>query len=108
MTERDDSPPSEPAKRRVARLVIEGRVQGVFFRNWTIQTATKLGLDGWVRNLTDGRVEAVAAGPPDHVDRLIAACHEGPERSLVTAVSVEEAGREDDPGTGGFGKRATT
>lgn len=85
--------------RKAVRLVIAGRVQGVFFRAWTVETANGLGLDGWVRNNPDGTVEAVAAGPADQVDRFVAACHDGPSRARVERVDVTPA---DEPGESGF------
>jgi acylphosphatase len=81
------------------RLIITGTVQGVFYRSWTVETASGLGLDGWVRNNADGTVEAVAAGPAEAVDRLVAACHDGPPAARVDGVDVLPA---DDPGGGGF------
>lgn len=97
----------DPAARRVTQISITGRVQGVFFRSWTVRTASALGLDGWVRNREDGSVEALAAGPADQVDRLIAACHEGPDQARVENVAVTELYPEDDPGRGGFTQRET-
>ena len=85
--------------RRAVRLQIDGRVQGVWFRGWTVDTATRLGLDGWVRNRSDGSVEVVAAGDPEAVDRLVAACHHGPGTAKVMAVAVTSTA---DPGPGGF------
>ncbi len=77
---------------RVAkRLRIHGRVQGVFYRGWTVDTAEKLGLDGWVRNRLDGSVEVLVAGSPSAVEALIAACHQGPPSARVDLVEVEEA-----------------
>ncbi|KAK3022072.1 hypothetical protein RJ639_047340 [Escallonia herrerae] len=60
MSSLDSSPDSTPTK--TVRLVIKGRVQGVFYRNWTIDNATDLGLKGWVRNRRDGSVEALFSG----------------------------------------------
>lgn len=77
---------------RIARrLRIHGRVQGVWFRAWTLETAQGLKLDGWVRNRTDGTVEALAVGAPDAVEKLITACHDGPPAAKVERVEVEEA-----------------
>jgi len=77
---------------RIARrLRIHGRVQGVYYRGWTVETAEKLGLDGWVRNRMDGTVEALVAGPAVAVEALIAACHKGPPAARVDLVEVEEA-----------------
>jgi acylphosphatase len=76
---------------RVARrLRIHGRVQGVWYRGWTVEQARALGLDGWVRNREDGSVEAVAAGPAAQVEDLIARCHQGPAAARVDRVEVEE------------------
>ncbi len=60
------------------RLRIHGRVQGVFFRNWTRDKARALGVRGWVRNRLDGSVELVAYGEDEAVEVLIAACRTGP------------------------------
>ncbi|MCB9539018.1 MAG: acylphosphatase [Myxococcales bacterium] len=67
-------------------LRVRGRVQGVFFRASTQSTARDLGLTGWVRNLPDGDVEAVAEGPRDALERLLAWTHEGPAQARVDAV----------------------
>jgi acylphosphatase len=76
---------------RIARRIhVKGRVQGVWFRAWTIEQATELGLDGWVRNRQDGSVEAVAVGPTDKVEQLIARCREGSPASRVDNVIVDE------------------
>ena len=56
---------------------IEGRVQGVWFRGWTVDDATRLKLDGWVRNRRDGSVEALFAGRAQAVDKMLAACRRG-------------------------------
>lgn len=84
--------------------IIHGRVQGVWYRGWTEETATRLGLDGWVRNLSDGTVEAVFAGPSDAVEEMVAACAEGPDLAQVTGIDRRRA---DDPGPGGFSQRPT-
>lgn len=77
---------------RIARrLNIHGRVQGVYYRGWTVETARQLGLDGWVRNRIDGRVEVYAVGPARAVEALITACHQGPPAAQVDYVDVEEA-----------------
>lgn len=73
------------------RLRITGRVQGVWYRGWTVETARTLGLDGWVRKRLDGSVEALAVGPADAVDELIRRCHEGPPAARVERVEVELA-----------------
>lgn len=69
-------------------LWISGRVQGVFFRQSTENRARELGLGGWVRNLPDGRVEAVAEGDPDALDHWLAFCHLGPPAARVDGVEI--------------------
>jgi len=69
------------------RLFVSGRVQGVGFRYWTVRQADELGLGGYVRNLPDGRVEIVAAGEAEDVDRLAGRCHQGPWSARVDEVS---------------------
>jgi len=76
---------------KTVRVVIEGRVQGVWFRGWTIEQAAARGLAGWVRNLAGGGVEALFHGPAVTVDDMIAACHSGPPAAVVTRVSVESS-----------------
>jgi len=79
-------------KPRVARrLVISGRVQGVGFREATVDAARTVGVDGWVRNRADGTVEVLAQGSPDAVDRLVAWCRRGPPLARVTGVDVTTA-----------------
>lgn len=76
---------------RIARRIhVKGKVQGVFFRAWTIEQASALGIDGWVRNRHDGSVEAVAVGPAGKVEELIARMHRGSPPSRVDNVYVEE------------------
>ncbi len=71
-------------------LFITGRVQGVFFRARTKEAADQLRLFGWVRNLRDGRVEAVFEGSSDSIERMIEWCKEGPPFSSVSCVDVNE------------------
>lgn len=68
------------------RLVIEGRVQGVWFRDSTRTEAQRLGVTGWVRNRRDGTVEVLAEGPEDRVNQLVRWCHEGPSHARVSRV----------------------
>jgi acylphosphatase len=75
---------------RRVRVVVSGRVQGVWFREACRREAAPAKLSGWVRNLDDGRVEAVFQGASDAVDRLVAWCHDGPPSAVVTRVIVEE------------------
>ncbi|MGI9492646.1 MAG: acylphosphatase [Geminicoccaceae bacterium] len=75
------------------KLRIEGRVQGVWFRGWTVREARRLGLDGWVRNCRDGSVEAVFSGPKDAVRDMIERCRQGPPYADVS--SIDEMPFED-------------
>ncbi|OPY08917.1 MAG: Acylphosphatase [Syntrophaceae bacterium PtaB.Bin095] len=77
------------------RVTISGLVQGVAFRHETRKTALSLNLTGWVRNLPDGRVEAVFAGADESVAAMLSWCRKGPRLSRVRDVQVwEEAGSE--------------
>ncbi len=71
-----------------AHIHIEGLVQGVFFRAFVMELALRLGLTGWVRNLPDGRVEAVFEGKEEDVEKAIAECYKGPPAAHVTNVDV--------------------
>lgn len=71
-----------------AHVFISGRVQGVFFRAYTRDKAGELGLSGWVRNLRDGRVEAVFEGDKDRVEEMIKWCHQGSPYARVENVEV--------------------
>ena len=83
------------------RLLIGGRVQGVGFRYSTSIEAGSLGLDGWVRNLPDGRVEVVAEGPQAAVESLIEWCRHGPRYAWVRDVEVSrEVPRDEGRGFG--------
>ncbi len=76
------------AKRR-AHLIISGRVQGVCYRAFTKDVAVSRGLTGWVKNLPDGRVEAVLEGESDSIERAVAECYKGPPASHVTDIAIE-------------------
>ncbi len=89
-------------ERTRARVLVSGRVQGVFFRAETRAAARRLGVDGWVRNLPDGRVEAVFEGSPGAVEAAVAWCRTGPERAAVESVEVEPGPAE---GIAGFAIR---
>jgi acylphosphatase len=69
-----------------ARLIIQGRVQGVWFRDSTRREAVSLGVFGWVRNRPDGSVEVLAEGPEDKVRKLVSWCGQGPPAAEVTRV----------------------
>jgi len=72
-----------------AHLFIEGRVQGVFYRAFTRGLALALGLKGWVRNLRDGRVEAVFEGKKELVEEAIKKCYIGPPHAAVTNIEIK-------------------
>lgn len=91
--------PTEPVMRTV-RAVIKGRVQGVWFRGWTVDEATMRGLAGWVRNRRDGTVEALFHGPAAKVTDMLEACWKGPPSARVDDVQVEKT--EEVPGFSGF------
>ncbi|MBL0929695.1 MAG: acylphosphatase, partial [Alphaproteobacteria bacterium] len=78
-------------ERIAVRVVISGRVQGVWYRGWTVERARAAGLCGWVRNRKDGSVEAVFAGSPDAVEAMIAECRKGPPAARVDAIAREDA-----------------
>lgn len=86
-------------------LSIHGRVQGVFFRGWAVATAHELGLAGWVRNRSDGTVEAVVQGDRAPVERFIALARSGPPAARVERIETNEAAVEK--GLAGFRQDAT-
>ncbi len=75
---------------KTVRILVSGRVQGVGFRAFAVREARELGLDGWVRNLPDGRVEAVARGEDDAIEVFAAALRRGPLTARVDEVTVAE------------------
>ncbi|MUV86858.1 acylphosphatase [Natronomonas sp. CBA1123] len=82
-----------------AHVFVTGKVQGVYYRATTRDTATEVGVDGWVRNLDDGRVEAVFEGETAAVEEMIEWCHTGSPRARVDDLEVEY---EDPEGLTGF------
>jgi acylphosphatase len=84
------------------RVVVHGFVQGVFFRDTVRRHASTRGVAGWVRNNTDGTVEAVFEGPEDAVDALVTLCREGPRGARVDRVDVYQETAE---GLSGFSVR---
>ncbi len=84
------------------RALVSGTVQGVGFRFSTVQQAQRLGVSGWVRNLPDGRVEAVFEGEGAAVEQAIAWCHQGPAAARVSQV---ETRTESPEGLQGFETR---
>ncbi|HEX7929328.1 MAG TPA: acylphosphatase [Sphingomicrobium sp.] len=76
----------------IARTIfIEGHVQGVFFREWAIERAREIGVAGWVRNLSDGRVEVYVVGDDAEVRRFVDRLRVGSPASQVSKVTVEDA-----------------
>jgi acylphosphatase len=80
------------------RVVVHGRVQGVFFRDTTRRMADSRGVAGWVRNRPDGTVEAAFEGEPDAVDAMVDFAREGPRGASVTEVEVADEEPEDAAG----------
>lgn len=74
-----------------AQVLVSGKVQGVNYRFWTLKKARQLGINGWVRNLPDGRVEAVFEGDRAAVHQMVNWCHTGPAAASVKKVGVEES-----------------
>ena len=81
-----------------AHVFVTGTVQGVFYRATTRDTASEAGVDGWVRNLEDGRVEAVFEGLEDAVESMVEWCHEGSPQADVEDVAVEYEQPRDEAG----------
>ncbi|HEU0220373.1 MAG TPA: acylphosphatase [Gallionella sp.] len=77
---------------KTLRLVIHGRVQGVFFRDSMRREAQRLGVSGWVRNRSDGTVEAAVHGEPADVDAIVRWARRGPDRAEVERVEIEPHG----------------
>lgn len=84
------------------RVVVSGRVQGVFFRDSARREASSRGVSGWVRNTSDGTVEAWFEGPEDAVSAMVAWCRSGPPRASVSDVQVTTV---DPAGCAGFDVR---
>jgi acylphosphatase len=76
------------------RLLAYGRVQGVFYRGWSVATARALGLRGWVRNRRDGSVEMLVQGDEEQVATMIARCREGPPAARVERIEIAEDAEE--------------
>ena len=72
-----------------AHVYVSGRVQGVYYRATTLEKAGERGVDGWVKNLDDGRVEAVFEGDREAVEAMVEWCHTGSPRARVDGVEVE-------------------
>nr|XP_029117450.1 uncharacterized protein LOC105034407 isoform X2 [Elaeis guineensis] len=93
------TPPMPPSTKKTVKVVVKGRVQGVFFRDWTVQNARELGLNGWVRNRRDGSVEALFSGDPNAVYEMVEKrCRVGPPAAAVTALNAFPS--DEEPGQG--------
>ena len=90
---------SEPVRKRA---VVSGRVQGVFFRDSVRERARAHGVSGWVRNRSDGALEAVLEGPPEAVERVVRYLRMGPSGARVDEVQLSD---EEPEGIGGFSVR---
>lgn len=84
------------------RVLVAGRVQGVFYRDSCRTLARQAGVSGWARNRPDGAVEVVLEGQPEAVERMVAWCRGGPPQALVTSVKLTE---EEPEGLSGFSVR---
>lgn len=82
---------------RQVRILVSGRVQGVYFRAFTQKQANKLDINGFAKNLPDGRVEVLATGTDAAVEKLIQWCHKGPITAKVDRVTTEEVNLPDLP-----------
>ena len=76
----------------IRHLIVHGRVQGVWYRGWTVDQAEALGLDGWVRNRRDGTVEILVSGSEAAVEEMIRRCHEGPSAAQVERIEETDGG----------------
>ncbi len=83
---------------RAKRVVIQGRVQGVGYRDWMVAQARALGVHGWVRNRADGAVEALVYGEIDAVEELLRACRLGPRLASVSRIEEDWADPPEEPG----------
>ena len=89
---------SERGDRTRAHVFVSGNVQGVYYRANTRDAAQEKGVDGWVKNLDDGRVEAVFEGPESAVEELVEWCHTGSPAANVDDVAVEYGDSEGEDG----------
>lgn len=80
------------------RIVISGKVQGVWFRAWTVSEANKRGLKGWVRNRSTGQVEALFAGPVTRIEEMVDLCRKGPPLAQVSGIESFDAEEPDGRG----------
>jgi len=93
--------------RRTVRVVVDGRVQGVGYREFCRRAALARGVSGWVRNRSDGAVEALLAGAAADVEGTLADMRRGPRFAEVTGLRIEELSAGDDAPPAGFAVRAS-
>lgn len=93
-------------EKKMLHVVVEGRVQGVGFRYFVVDQASRLGVTGWVRNRWDGSVEVTAEGELSKLNKLLAALYQGPRGSYVSGVNVQWHPASGD--FGGFQVRMTS
>ncbi len=91
----------------VRRVIVEGFVQGVGYRDFARRAALRLGVSGWVRNRADGTVEALVAGAPEDVEAMLAEMRRGPRGAAVTGLRLLDPEEAGDPGARGFVIRYT-
>ena len=91
----------------IRRVVVEGFVQGVGYRDFARRAALRLGVSGWVRNRADGTVEALIEGAPEDVEAMLAEMRRGPRGAAVTDLRLLDPEEAGDPGTRGFAIRST-
>ncbi|VVB13054.1 unnamed protein product [Arabis nemorensis] len=96
-TQAESGAPQQSDSSKTVRMVIKGRVQGVCYRNWTVENAEQLGIKGWVRNRRDGSVEALFSGPLQAVEEMQQRCRRGPPTAMVTG--LEAFPSTEEPGT---------
>ena len=83
---------------KTCHLLISGRVQRVWYRDWMVAEARARSIDGWVRNTAQGNVEALVSGPSEAVDHLVEACRRGSERARVDGIEIRPAEPPAQPG----------
>ena len=88
----------------IFRLRIKGRVQGVGYREWAMAEALSRGLDGWIRNRSDGSVEMMIAGPDETIKEMLGACTQGPPEAQVANIDIKN---ETEPPPAGFSRKST-
>ena len=91
----------------VRHVVVEGFVQGVGYREFTRRAALRLGVSGWVRNRSDGAVEALIAGDPANVEAMLAELRRGPRGAAVASLRLLDPGEVGETKTGAFVIRST-